>query len=577
MLAAYEAIAAAEQERLVRAVARWLAPALAALRSGREPTSPERRRLVLVGVLSLAAAGWLVAGPLAGAALGASAPWLARIALRRRTARRQAAIAAEAPVIARALADALAGGHSVRGALLAAARGGGVRGPAAAELHAVAAALELGERTDDVLRAFARRAGAGPCETLVAAILLQRDAGGDLAGLLRSLASALEARARVVAEARSSTAQARFTALLVCGLPFAGLALAELAQPGFLVALASTPVTAVMIAVAVAPAGRRRGVRAADRARGGTAMTALLAALAGVLAAAAIVELAHGAAMTAVLAALAGVLAAAAIVELVAAPRPAAPSARRAQPGGHLGGMTILLARIARATRAPARAAPADLQARIAAAGVPLGLTAPDVMALKGATALIGLLLAFPLATALPGRLGLVALAAAPAAGFFAPDLALGRRARSRGARMADELPDVLDLLRVAVQAGLPVGRALAEVGRRCSGPLAAELDAAAARMRLGATRDAALSELVARCPADGVAALAAAVARADRHGAPLAPALEALAAQARAEQARRLRDAAARAAPKIQLVVALVLVPAVMLLVAAVLVQALT
>jgi DUF1680 family protein len=49
-----------------------------------------------------------------------------------------------------------------------------------------------------------------------------------------------------------------------------------------------------------------------------------------------------------------------------------------------------------------------------------------------------------------------------------------------------------------------------------------------------------------------------------------------ALAAEARAGQARALRDAAARAAPKIQLVVALVLVPAVMLLIGAVLVQGL-
>jgi tight adherence protein C len=54
----------------------------------------------------------------------------------------------------------------------------------------------------------------------------------------------------------------------------------------------------------------------------------------------------------------------------------------------------------------------------------------------------------------------------------------------------------------------------------------------------------------------------------------PLAPALAALAVEARAEQARRVRDGAARAAPKIQLVVALVLVPAVMLLVAAVLLR---
>jgi tight adherence protein C len=278
--------------------------------------------------------------------------------------------------------------------------------------------------------------------------------------------------------------------------------------------------------------------------------------------------------VTALLAGLAGILAAAAIVEFVGAPRSARGAPRARLPGGHLGGMTILLARIAR--RAGMRAAPADLHARIAAAGAPLGLTAPDVMALKAAGTLIGLLLAVPLVTALPGRLGLLALVAAPAAGFLAPDVALARCVRARAARMADELPDVLDLLRVAVQAGLPVGRALAEVGQRCAGPLACELDAAATRLSLGATRDAALAELVGRCPVEGIATLAAAVARADRHGAPLAPALAALAAQARADQSRRLRDEAAKAAPKIQLVVALVLVPAVMLLVAAVLVQAL-
>jgi tight adherence protein C len=142
---------------------------------------------------------------------------------------------------------------------------------------------------------------------------------------------------------------------------------------------------------------------------------------------------------------------------------------------------------------------------------------------------------------------------------------------------MSHEVADVLDLLRVAAQAGLPVGRALAEVGRRCSGLLATELDATATRLALGATRDQALGTLLARCPVDAVARFADAVARAERHGAPLAPALEAIVAEARAEQARLLRDEAARAAPKIQLVVALVLVPAVMLLVGAVLVRSLT
>ena len=255
LLAAWEAIAAAEQERVLQSVRRWCAPALDVLRSGREPTSPERRRLVALGTLSLLGAGWLAAGPWAALALAATAPWLARAVVRVRLRRRAAAVAAGAPAIARALADALAGGHSVRGALTAAAGDGAIAGPAGEEMRRVAAALELGERTEDVLQALARRAGTGALDTLVAAVLLQRDAGGDLAALLRDLAAALEERGRVVAEARSATAQARFTALLVSWLPAAGLALGELVQPGFVAGLASEPLTALMALVALALQG----------------------------------------------------------------------------------------------------------------------------------------------------------------------------------------------------------------------------------------------------------------------------------------------------------------------------------
>jgi len=252
VLAAWEAIAAAEQERLVHAAAGWLAPALEIVRSGREPTDPERRRLVALGALSLLGAGWLVAGAWVGLALGAAAPWVARAILRMRRRRRQAAIAAQAPAMARAIGDALAGGHSVRGAIGAAADGGGVPGPAGEELRLAAAALELGERTDDVLRALARRTGPGPCDTLVAAVLLQRDAGGDLASLLRSLARALEERARAGADARSATAQARFTAWIVTGMPLAALVLGELAQPGFVAGLLSAPAPALLAGAAMA-------------------------------------------------------------------------------------------------------------------------------------------------------------------------------------------------------------------------------------------------------------------------------------------------------------------------------------
>lgn len=247
LLASWEAIAAAEQERVLQSARRWCEPVLEVLRSGREPTSPERRRLVVLGTLSLLGAGWLVAGPLAAVALAASAPWAARALVRNRRRRHAAAVGAGAPAIARALADALAGGHSVRGALDAVASDGAIAGPAGEEMRRVAAALALGERTEDVLRALAQRAGTGPLDVVVAAILLQCQAGGNLSALLRDLAASLEERGRVVADARSSTAQARFTALLVSGLPVAGLALGELVAPGFVVGLVSEPLTAVMV------------------------------------------------------------------------------------------------------------------------------------------------------------------------------------------------------------------------------------------------------------------------------------------------------------------------------------------
>jgi tight adherence protein C len=276
------------------------------------------------------------------------------------------------------------------------------------------------------------------------------------------------------------------------------------------------------------------------------------------------------------LAAAAGVVAALALVELVTAraervPAERDPRVRRRPPAAPLIG---LLARLG--ARTGLRAAPGDLQARLDAAGIPLGLAAADVIAVKAGAALLGLLAAVPLGTALPGRLGLAAVVAAPVGAFLAPDAMLARHTRRRRAAMAREVADVLDLVRVAVEAGLPVGRALGEVARRRGGALGAELRRTAGELALGVPRGQALARLSARCPLGEVAALAAAIGRADRHGAPLSPALESLASEARAESARRVRDEAARAAPRIQLVVALVLVPAVMLLVAAALVRAL-
>jgi tight adherence protein B len=186
--------------------------------------------------------GTVLVGPLVGLGLGVSAPWIALKALRARRDRHRRAVGAGAAAVAVALADALGGGHSLRGAVAEAARGG-VPGAAGRELRRLAGELALGSRTDDALEAFRARVGSERIDTLVAACLLQRRAGGDLSHLLRECARAFEDQARLLDEARAATAQARFTGVVVVLLPLGGALLAELASPGYVRGLAGSFLT----------------------------------------------------------------------------------------------------------------------------------------------------------------------------------------------------------------------------------------------------------------------------------------------------------------------------------------------
>jgi tight adherence protein B len=218
-------------------------------REGRDPGAAERRRLLLAGAAVCLLAGTLAAGPLAGAALATAGPWLAGRLLRARRDRYRAAVDAGCPQLAVALADAVGGGHSLRSAIAEAA--GGVAGAAGAELRRSAAELAAGARTDEALAGLRLRAGSERVDVLVAACVLQRRAGGDLARLLRESAAAMEEQGRLDGELRAATAQARFTGALVVMLPLGGALLAELASPGWLAGLLGSLLTAWLVGLAL--------------------------------------------------------------------------------------------------------------------------------------------------------------------------------------------------------------------------------------------------------------------------------------------------------------------------------------
>jgi tight adherence protein B len=218
-------------------------------REGRDPGAAERRRLLLAAAGGTLLVGAVVFGPVVGLGLAAGAPWAAGRALRMRRERYRRAVEEGAAGLALALADAMTGGHSLRGALIEAAPA--LPGPAGRELARVAGELAAGAATETALEALRARARSERIDTLVAACVLQRRAGGDLARLLRDCARSFEDHARLAGEVRTATAQARFTGAIVVLLPAGGAALAELARPGFLAGLWSSFLTTWLVGLAI--------------------------------------------------------------------------------------------------------------------------------------------------------------------------------------------------------------------------------------------------------------------------------------------------------------------------------------
>jgi tight adherence protein B len=248
------AIAVREAVAAIPSGGRWLARALEPLRRAREegyaPSEAERRRLAAIGTLAMLAAGLVVLGPGPSAPLAAAGPAAAAWVVARRRAAYRRGVDRGLPEVAVALADALASGRSPRAALAAAAAS--LEGPSATEMERVRAEITLGVPTREVLEHLRRRVGSVRVDSFAAALLSQQLAGGDLATLLRRFAAASRDRARTEADARSATAQARFTGLLVVAMPAGAALLAELLEPGFLAGLLSESASAALL---VASAG----------------------------------------------------------------------------------------------------------------------------------------------------------------------------------------------------------------------------------------------------------------------------------------------------------------------------------
>lgn len=234
-----------------RATGSWVAislePLRRTIREGHLPSVPERLRLAVTAGIASIAIGWFLAGPPIAALFAALAPFGAAVTVNRSANRYRRATSRALPDLARAVADSLTAGLSPRGSLSAVADT--LEGEIGFEMRRVARRIDLGAPTGEALDELAERLASERFDAFVGAVKSQRTSGGDLASLLRRLAEGAAERDRVADDARTATAQARFTGYLVALMPIGAALFSEAVSPGLIGSVANSLPGLVLVAL----------------------------------------------------------------------------------------------------------------------------------------------------------------------------------------------------------------------------------------------------------------------------------------------------------------------------------------
>lgn len=185
----------------------------------------------LVGVLVL---GVVFRSPLAlvGVLAGAVPVLLLRSKARKRARR----LSEQLPEALDLIARSLQAGHGLSDAMRLCAEE--MKMPVAEEFARVFEEGNLGRDLRDSLHQLsARNPQNFDLKLFVSSVLLQRDTGGNLIEILNNIANTIRDRFVFEAKVRALTAEARFSAIILGGLPFALLGLIAFLRPSYLTPL----------------------------------------------------------------------------------------------------------------------------------------------------------------------------------------------------------------------------------------------------------------------------------------------------------------------------------------------------
>ncbi len=196
-----------------------------------------------------------------------------------------------------------------------------------------------------------------------------------------------------------------------------------------------------------------------------------------------------------------------------------------------------------------------DLQNKINLAGRPGNMTPTDFTAIRYVAAIVlfsaGLLIILPTQN---GLLGVGFAAVGAGLGFYGPPYYLRTKVRARRKEIQLALPDAMDLLTIAVEAGLGFDAAMARVTDKFHNALSDEFAQVLQETRLGRPRLEALDEMGRRTGVEDLHNFVQAVIQSEQMGVGIAKMLRLQSDEMRRKRRQRAQEKAAQASLKMLL-----------------------
>ncbi len=156
------------------------------------------------------------------------------------------------------------------------------------------------------------------------------------------------------------------------------------------------------------------------------------------------------------------------------------------------------------------------------------------------------------LAISAPSLIMIFGLSIAAILGWRLPPIVLQRRARARGDEIDRELPELIDLLVVSIEAGVGLAGALQMLAERMHGPLGVELRLMQQEQSMGLSGDQALSKLLERCDTPSIRSFVRSLQQGERLGVSIGQILRNLAIEMRTRRRQKAEERAQKAPVKI-------------------------